>query len=384
MVPQPGDTTLNFTSFIILLGVVQGFILALTYLIHEARKYIFSGLFLLVATLTILEIFLNRTGYMYYTIWLTDFSEPLQFLMAPLLYFCIRCINPDEKLRNYGWHFIPFILYFLMFIPFYLAPNDFKLETYYYIHHQVPWVLKHSYPLLHKLGYIRQYQLQICALQTTIYIVLGLQLLKGYWDKRNNKNSQVSVEELKWWFFVNILIILLVIVVIVVKLVYTRDLGDHIIASFLTLIIYIWMIRDHTKSILSERRINKVTSVKTEKELLLDAKKTKVLEKIERLIIREKLYKDSLISVSKIGKITAEPPYLISQVINEGFKMTFYDWIACHRIEEARRLLKDPSFEKMTIEEIAEQVGYNSKSAFNKSFKKITGVTPSDYRSNSL
>jgi AraC-like DNA-binding protein len=382
MVPQPGDTALGFTSFIILLGVVQGFILSLAYILRRSRTYVFAGLFLLVATLTILEIFLNRTGYMYYVIRLADFSEPLQFLMMPMLYLCIRSLNPEDKLRNYGWHFLPFVLYFLMFIPFYLAPKDFKLETYYYIHHQVPWHLNHSYPLLRKLGYIRQYQLQICVVQVAIYIVQNFQLLKTYRDRRNIRNHDAIAGELNWWYLVNIMIILLVLMIIAVKITYTRDLGDHIFASFFTLMIYIWMIRDLTKSILSEKKTVSPTATKPEKDLPLDEKKAMILEKIEKKVVSGKLYTDSLISVAKIGKITSEPPYLISQVINEGYKMTFYDWIAFHRIEEAKRLLKDPSLERMTVEEIAERVGYNSKSAFNKSFKKLAGITPSEYRSN--
>jgi AraC-like DNA-binding protein len=53
--------------------------------------------------------------------------------------------------------------------------------------------------------------------------------------------------------------------------------------------------------------------------------------------------------------------------------------VAVYRVEEAKRLLKEQPHVK--VEEIAEQVGYNSKSSFNTAFKKISGKTPSEYRS---
>ena len=68
----------------------------------------------------------------------------------------------------------------------------------------------------------------------------------------------------------------------------------------------------------------------------------------------------------------------LSQVINEGLGKSFFEMTAQYRVEEAQRVLKEQSHIK--IEEIAEQVGYNSKSAFNTSFKKITGKTPSEWR----
>jgi YesN/AraC family two-component response regulator len=71
----------------------------------------------------------------------------------------------------------------------------------------------------------------------------------------------------------------------------------------------------------------------------------------------------------------------LSQVINEGLGKSFFEMAAEYRIEEAKTLLKEKS--NIKIEEIAEQVGYNSKSSFNTAFKKITGKTPSEWR-NSL
>jgi AraC-like DNA-binding protein len=49
-----------------------------------------------------------------------------------------------------------------------------------------------------------------------------------------------------------------------------------------------------------------------------------------------------------------------------------------YRVEEAKRLLREKI--NIKVEEIAEEVGYNSKSSFNAAFKKITGKTPSEWR----
>ena len=69
----------------------------------------------------------------------------------------------------------------------------------------------------------------------------------------------------------------------------------------------------------------------------------------------------------------------ISQVINELFKQNFSNFLNEYRIKEARKILSHPNNLIYTIESIAELVGYKSKSAFNKAFKKYVGVTPSFY-----
>jgi AraC-like DNA-binding protein len=56
--------------------------------------------------------------------------------------------------------------------------------------------------------------------------------------------------------------------------------------------------------------------------------------------------------------------------------------VAEYRVTEAKKLLKDRP--NIKVEEIAEQVGYNSKSSFNTVFKKLTGSTPSEFRAGKL
>jgi AraC-like DNA-binding protein len=59
-------------------------------------------------------------------------------------------------------------------------------------------------------------------------------------------------------------------------------------------------------------------------------------------------------------------------------------FINSYRIKEAKRMLLDASFNHLSIEGIARSVGFNSKSAFNATFKKITGMTPSFYQRSAL
>ena len=94
----------------------------------------------------------------------------------------------------------------------------------------------------------------------------------------------------------------------------------------------------------------------------------------------QQYFKSSTASLSGLAKTIHESSHHVSQVINEKLNQSFFEFIAFHRVEEAKIILKSDIGKKLTIEEIAERVGYNSKSAFNTAFKKFTSHTPSAYR----
>jgi AraC-like DNA-binding protein len=71
----------------------------------------------------------------------------------------------------------------------------------------------------------------------------------------------------------------------------------------------------------------------------------------------------------------------LSKVINTELNISFKDYLNNLRVEEAKRYLNDPDFSNYTLVAIGLEAGFNSKSAFNASFKKITGLTPSQFRS---
>ena len=94
----------------------------------------------------------------------------------------------------------------------------------------------------------------------------------------------------------------------------------------------------------------------------------------------EKYFLISTASLSGLSKVIKESSHHVSQVINEKLNQSFFEMLASYRVEEAKAILKTELGKKLTIEEVAERVGYNSKSAFNTAFKKFTSQTPSTFR----
>jgi YesN/AraC family two-component response regulator len=94
----------------------------------------------------------------------------------------------------------------------------------------------------------------------------------------------------------------------------------------------------------------------------------------------DKYFLSSTASLSGLAKTIHQTSHHVSQVINENLGQSFFELMATYRVREAKHILKTELGKTLTIEEVAEQVGYNSKSAFNTAFKKITSTTPSSFR----
>jgi AraC-like DNA-binding protein len=101
--------------------------------------------------------------------------------------------------------------------------------------------------------------------------------------------------------------------------------------------------------------------------------------KLIELMNQEKLYCESELSLTELAsRLNTQPNYL-SQVINEREEKNFYDFINTLRVDEFMRLAIIPENRKFTLLALAQQCGFNSKSSFNRYFKKVTGQSPSQF-----
>jgi AraC-like DNA-binding protein len=104
------------------------------------------------------------------------------------------------------------------------------------------------------------------------------------------------------------------------------------------------------------------------------------LNQIDIAISQHKLYLDSQINLERFAEKVGIRPRELSVIINSHYEKNFFEFINHHRIEEAKRLLADPKSVNLTILDILFQSGFNSQSAFQRFFKRLVGVAPSEYR----
>jgi AraC-like DNA-binding protein len=104
--------------------------------------------------------------------------------------------------------------------------------------------------------------------------------------------------------------------------------------------------------------------------------------KVTSYMNEQKPYTNSKLNLVELAHHLKMPPYVLSKIINAGFGKNFFDFVNGYRVEEFKRRVEDPQFRNYTLLSIAFDVGFNSKTAFNRSFKKITNQTPSSYFKN--
>ncbi len=98
------------------------------------------------------------------------------------------------------------------------------------------------------------------------------------------------------------------------------------------------------------------------------------------LLGSEKPFLNPQVSIADLSEKLSVPTKHLSQVINQSFNKSFFDFINTYRIQEVQQILKESKDDKLTVLEAMYQAGFNSKSSFNTAFKKETGLTPTEFR----
>jgi AraC-like DNA-binding protein len=109
---------------------------------------------------------------------------------------------------------------------------------------------------------------------------------------------------------------------------------------------------------------------------LLEDFKARILATMET----NRPYLDTNFSLQKLSALTAIPQHQLSHTFSAAFNQNFTNFVNSYRIEESKRILRDPHKDYLSIAGIAYECGFNSLSSFNVSFKKNIGVTPSVFK----
>ncbi len=376
---------INLISFVIFLGIFLGFFLSFFFIQKSWKKSapnLIMGFFILAISLSMLEGWLNYTRLIFKFLWSTNFAEPTNFIIAPLLYLFVISQFKKVKSTTYWMHSVPFIIWILYCVFFFIQPDIFKYNSNIEVMQlDIPYIIANQLIPDNPFG-IRSYVNVLTGISFIIYNTLIVRFLISKSKKldqnlwKTSDRTLISLRNSLYHFLV------IIAIFVTVKMIFKNDVGDYFIYLYLSFMLFMTTVQVMNKS----TYYNEVSTflegpvLKYQKSSLLEEQKNDILDAILYQMKNEKLFIKSTASLSGLSKAIHQSPHHVSQVINEKLNQSFFEMLASYRVEEAKSILKTALGKKITIEEVAECVGYNSKSAFNSAFKKTTSQTPSQFR----
>lgn len=306
----------------------------------------------------------------------------LLLLHGPFLYFYISAlINHKAQFNSEKLlHFIPFILFnlFIIIASFFPEISDrIRLD---HIESE------HGAPLLFSLF------LLLVVISGPVYFILSIRLFKRFDINIFNNFSSYEKVNLYWlrklvYTFGGIWTVLMIFATIhhVFQL-FSWTFCTHgltlSLSAFIILIGYHGLKQKEIFVHYPDLNTEYVTEPKA-KYAGTSLKETDInqyVSKLTHFMATEKPYLDANISLPELANKLEIPSHHLSRVINEQFGANFFDFINRYRIEEVKARIGNTEYENLSLLGIAFDSGFNTKSAFNRVFKKMTGFTPSEYR----
>lgn len=281
------------------------------------------------------------------------------FLIGPLLYFYIKSLlNQNYKIRKQDFfHLIPFLM-----VEFYVILKIFTITDF------IIWYSP-----------LEIYTCIAILLQNFFYIIFSIHAIKSPKASLHLFFFRNQTEKLSWLRFVLSGYILLWIInlqsYILLQLLHIVNWCGYS-ASLYFVVLFLFF---NALAYLSWKSPTIfINGKKYQKSGLDKSNKATFQRRLLYLMKKNKPYLDPLLNSKKLADMISIPVPYLSQVLNESFQSNYNDFINQYRIEESKQLLKTSN---KNILEIAYAVGFNSKATFNSAFKKFTGQTPKQFRS---
>jgi AraC-like DNA-binding protein len=381
------DINIGIFDVFIFLGVFQGLFLSWFFIKRgqkDKKANLYQGLLLLFLSLNIFEEWLNNTGYIVKVLAITNFSEPTNFTIGPLLYlYVITSLNPEGKRKEWV-HFL-FALFWLIYMVFqFIQPIEIKYNSYIETKHPDWGILNVPFEISDDPIGIRKYCNQLTTIQVIIYltavIVVMVKKFRSLGHTLFNTDNKLLIVLRNT--LIHFFIIFLIHISTKIYFGMGSDVGGYLIASYISFMIYSTSYQVLNRSEFFNQPGSFLTfpMIKYQKSSLSEENKVLILSKIRKEMEGNTYFTNNLASLSGLSKQINESSHHVSQVINEKLNKNFFELLASYRVDHAKKLIEMDKDSKLTVEELADMVGYNSKSSFNNAFKTITTQTPSEYR----
>ena len=386
------EASLSLLAVLNLLGSAQALLLALALLSLKrsddgAARRILAALVIVMAII-ICGAVLRTTHYEFVFPHLSRVHDPFVFLAAPLLFLYVRAlVRRERKLARKDYlHFLPFAACVVYLLPYYLRSGQYKINF---------MLAEFYHPSLGYWYYIRS---ALLLAQCAVYLTLVGVLIVRYSRALKSKGEARTDDERAVLFQVRFMAVGFLTLFVGGLLRYTLDqtartnllvpLGASALIYALG---YLALRRPEiltgtleTPTVASAHESatadESLPAKKYEKSTLTPERAERYLKRLLNHMETEKPYVDGELTLPKLAERLSIPAQHLSQTINERLQQNFFDFVNTYRVEEAKRRLLDPAKQHYSVLAIAEEVGFNSKSAFNAVFKKHVQMTPSEFR----
>jgi len=310
--------------------------------------------------------------------WIFFLCYLINYLWAPsfLRYINLMLQKPFRYSYRHFVHYIPFLITLIFFIWLNLQPHPYR-------HDMLLRTQQENYPWQFKV-------LDFMSLfQFCLYISIFHQIMHKRIDlikQTFSDNKSISARWLLEFIHIYAGLGFLAFFPVVIN---ANTLGFLIYMPIACLVCYTYLVYKNMNSpfvftperltLISQVENNKKNSERVQQSDGSDEERIMLAFQLEKVLQKEKLYLNSELNIQILAERSEISVHTLSRLINNHHNKNFFDFINYYRIEEAKKILADPNQQKYTIDSIAGQVGFNSRSAFYNAFKRNTDTTPSEY-----
>ncbi len=338
-------------------------------------------LFLLVFSGSILHV-----PYLYRT------AAPVTFLVPPLSYLYVRSVLYNEK----KWqgidflHLLPFLFFSINYLPFFLSPQDYKLEI------VSKTIADKNFGIVKQLGFLPESVFYLFRpIQAIIYILFQWHLILSF--NRNNPNQFVTdqIKRVTSWLSIFTMAStgFLVAFFITIVLYFTQEnlfssdqltlIPNTILAVSHFVVFSYLLINPQVLTGLPFIRYKETISTIVENEIVkvpfIYENYAKEIKSLEKYFTVKKTFLQPNISISQVSVETEIPIRDLSYIINNYYEKRFNDYINEMRCQYFIAKVDKNTLDSLTIEAIAFESGFSSKSSFYRAFNRFYSCTPSEH-----
>ncbi|MWB94762.1 helix-turn-helix domain-containing protein [Flavobacterium sp. GA093] len=376
------DSFLNILSGMsVFVSLLMAFFLLTVKTENKLANRLFAS-YLVVFAIDIIGIFIGES-FIKSHLNLEFFRWTICALIIPLFYLYIVsvCFTDFRLKTKHLLHAVPFVVINVVFAFRLYFLNDAQKMQFYN----------------HRSQYPELYDFQVMlAIQIIVYSIGVFQVLKKYREiyQENYTNPKTSI--FKWLFQISTGLFILYYLSIAKNVVrYTEIealwIWANVFMQILVLIVTCWFV---LKALNYPELFRGIDSrLQLARDILPQENqnfaKTKVnqseeistqISVLKQYMAAKEPFLDPSLTIQELSNQIEIPVRDLSVLINHHINQHFFDFVNEYRIQKAMHILKDPLKSDLTVLEILYEVGFNSKSSFNTSFKKYTNLTPTAYR----